>query len=80
MENKSKTTTLMIILIPIIVILILASSVIAIFNGVIDIITETCKGLLSFLNDPFGWFQNQLQNIWNSFVSITPGDRKYCKL
>ncbi|HAB66222.1 MAG TPA: hypothetical protein DCE23_02520 [Firmicutes bacterium] len=63
------------ILIPILIIVLLAGAVIAVFNGIIDIITEVCGNLVDFLNDPLGWFGSVVQDVWNFVVSITPGER-----
>ena len=78
-ENKTKFT-IMIILIPIIIIILLAGAVIAVFNGVIDIITEVCGNLVDFLNDPLGWLNSVVQDVWNYVVTISPGDRIKCTL
>lgn len=83
-DNKTKFTIMSIltpILVPIIIIVLIAGAVIAIFNGIIDIITSVLDGIFDFLTDPLGFIGNTLQATWNTVVSIlpdwTPGDYSF---
>lgn len=75
MEKNKTRFTIMVILIPIIVIILLAGAVIAIFNGVIDIITKVSEGIGNFLNDPLGFIAKLAQKAWNTLITFAPGDR-----
>lgn len=56
------------------IILLLSGMVIAIFNGVVEIIEEVLGNIVGFLNDPLGFIREAAQTAWNTVVTFNPLD------
>lgn len=59
---------LMPILIPLMIVVLLASFIMAIFNGIIEIVQTVLGEIMDFLNDPVGWLQDASRNVYNTFT------------
>ena len=59
---------LMPLLIPLMIVVLLASFIMAIFNGIIEIVQTVLGEIMDFLNDPVGWISDKTRHVYNTFT------------